>query len=145
MQTSNYQLFVYGSLRSGFRHSAHAYISEHFVLQGPARVKGKVYDLGEYPGAVPTSEPHYITGELYRLREGQDFYWAIAQLDDYEGLNETPPLYTRETALIYLSNDTTTAWIYWYNMPVAGKHWIASGDVLQYMDEKQNNDKQLNQ
>jgi gamma-glutamylcyclotransferase (GGCT)/AIG2-like uncharacterized protein YtfP len=138
MQTSNYQLFVYGSLRRGFNHPAHAYISEHFVLQSPARVKGKIYDLGEYPGAIPTSEHYFINGELYRLKEGQDFYWAIAQLDDYEGLNENPPLYLRETALVYLENDTTTAWIYWYNMPVEGKHWIASGDVLQYMSEKAN-------
>ena len=144
MQTSNYQLFVYGSLRSDFNHPAHAYISEHFVLQAaPARVKGKVYDLGEYPGAIPTPENHFIKGELYRLKEGQDFDWAIAQLDDYEGLNETSSLYVRETALVYLNNDTTTAWIYWYNMPVEGKHWIASGDVLQYMKERKNEDKTL--
>jgi len=138
MLTSNFQLFVYGSLRSDSRHPAHAYISEHFVLQGHARVKGKIYDLGEYPGAVPTSEPHFINGELYRLKEGQDFSWAIAQLDDYEGTNETPPLYVRETALVYFNNDTTTAWIYWYNMPVEGRPWITSGDATQYMNEKLN-------
>ena len=78
MSTSNHQLFVYGSLRSDFHHPAHAsYISAYFEFLGPARVKGRLYDLGEYPGAVPTSENHFIKGELYRLKEGQDFDWAL--------------------------------------------------------------------
>jgi gamma-glutamylcyclotransferase (GGCT)/AIG2-like uncharacterized protein YtfP len=146
MQTSHNQLFVYGSLRSDFGHPAYAsYISEHFVLLGPARVKGKVYDLGEFPGAVPTSAQDYITGELYRLREGQDFDWAMAQLDDYEGLHENPPLYSRETALVYTPNETTTAWMYWYNQPVDEKARIVSGDVMQYLQEKSNDGKQMNQ
>ena len=53
---TNRQLFVYGSLRKEFGHPAYEYLSNYFHLIGPARVKGLVYDLGEYPAALPTNE-----------------------------------------------------------------------------------------
>jgi gamma-glutamylcyclotransferase (GGCT)/AIG2-like uncharacterized protein YtfP len=135
MRITNHQLFVYGSLRSDSQHPAHAYISKHFVLLGQARIKGKVYDLGEYPGAVATAEQCYIIGELYVLKEGEDFQWVITKLDNYEGVNEEPPLYQRETTQVFINNEATTAWMYWYNQPVDGKTWIISGDVMQYQQQ----------
>ena len=139
MESANQQLFVYGSLRSGFNHPAYAYISTHFVLVGSATVKGKLYDLGSYPAALPSNEEFYIQGELYRLKEEEEFSWAIAQVDDYEGVNPEPgekALYIREKTLVYINNQTTSAWIYWYNDDVSGKPLIASGDVLEYLQQK---------
>ncbi len=139
MESSHQQLFVYGSLRSGFNHPAYAYISTHFTLVGSAKVKGKLYDLGEYPAALPTLDEHYIIGELYQLKEEQEFSWAIAQIDDYEGINPEPgeaTLYKRELTTVYISGQTTTAWIYWYNNDIEGKPLIASGDVLEYLQQK---------
>jgi gamma-glutamylcyclotransferase (GGCT)/AIG2-like uncharacterized protein YtfP len=141
MKSANQQLFVYGSLRSGFNHPAFAYISNHFILVGSARVKGKLYDLGEYPAAIPTTEECYIWGELYRLKEEQEFSWAIAQIDDYEGVNPEPgetALYTRAIVAVYCKDQITDAWIYWYNNDVSGKPLIASGDVLEYLQQKKN-------
>jgi gamma-glutamylcyclotransferase (GGCT)/AIG2-like uncharacterized protein YtfP len=40
-----YQLFVYGSLRSGFRSTAYDTISRYFELVGEAMVKGELFDL----------------------------------------------------------------------------------------------------
>ncbi|MEO6316864.1 MAG: gamma-glutamylcyclotransferase family protein [Chitinophagaceae bacterium] len=139
MEFANHQLFVYGSLRSGFNHPAYAYISTHFALVGSAKVKGKLYDLGSYPAALPTDDETYILGELYRLKEEQDFSWAIAQVDDYEGVNPEPgetALYTRQKTTVYIDGQTTSAWIYWYNNDIAGKPLIASGDVLEYLQQK---------
>jgi len=139
MESPDHQLFVYGSLRSGFNHPAYAYISNHFVLVGGAKVKGKLYDLGSYPAALPTTDESYILGELYRLKEEQEFSWAIAQVDDYEGVNPEPgenALYIREITTIYINDQTTNAWIYWYNNEVSGKPLIASGDVLDYLQQK---------
>ena len=134
-----YQLFVYGSLRSGFRSPAYEYISRYFDLVGEAKVKGKLFDLGEYPAAKPTEENKFIIGELYKVRNEKEFAWAIGQLDDYEGVDigfDETQLYQRELTEVYIVNRTTNAWIYWYHGDVTGKPVIESGDVLQYMDQK---------
>jgi gamma-glutamylcyclotransferase (GGCT)/AIG2-like uncharacterized protein YtfP len=139
MATEIYSLFVYGSLRSGFQHPAYAYISRYFTLAGTARVQGSLYDMGDFPAAVPTTEEAYIVGELYHVNNKAEFSWAIAQLDDYEGLFAEPgepQLYKRETAIIHLNNQTVTAWIYWFNGDVSGRPRIESGDLLQYIRDK---------
>jgi len=136
MPTSYHQLFVYGSLRSDSGHPAHELVSNDFSLLGPASVKGKVYDLGEYPGAIPSAGESLISGELYRLKEGADFEAAAARLDEYEGVNETPPLFTRNLVDVYLDGRPTRAWIYWYNGSVEGKPWMESGNALQGMERK---------
>ena len=132
------QLFVYGSLRSDVGHTANNLLNDYFTLSAPAKVKGKLYHLGDYPGAVPVEEEAYIVGELYLLNEGHDVNNAFEALDDYEGVHpkagETP-LYRRQLTTVYTRHQTTTAWIYWYNQYVSGKPLIASGDVLQYMQQ----------
>ena len=133
------QIFVYGSLRSGFKHPAYGYLSSFFDFVSMARVKGELYDLGTYPAALPSTKEQWIIGELYTLKEGEDFEWAIEQLDDYEGIhveeNETP-LYRRELTTVFTEQGTTEAWIYWYNSDVSGKPIIPSGDTVLYFIEK---------
>ena len=134
-----YQLFVYGSLRSGFRSPAYEYISRYFDLVGEAKVKGELYDLGTYPAARPTDNNKFIIGELYRIRNENEFGWAIGQLDDYEGVNvafDEMLLYRRELTEVQMDNKVTNAWIYWYVGDVKDKPAIDSGDVLQYMEQK---------
>ncbi len=48
-------LFVYGTLRSGFgRHGPLMKLGARFVANG--LVKGALYHLGPFPGAVPEGE-----------------------------------------------------------------------------------------
>jgi gamma-glutamylcyclotransferase (GGCT)/AIG2-like uncharacterized protein YtfP len=134
-----YQLFVYGSLRSGFRSPAYEYISRYFDLVGHAKVKGKLYDLGDYPAAKSTSEDQFIIGELYRVKHEKEFSWAIGQLDDYEGVNvafDETPLYRRDITEVYIDDKIIPAWIYWYYGDVENRPVIESGDVLQYLEQK---------
>jgi gamma-glutamylcyclotransferase (GGCT)/AIG2-like uncharacterized protein YtfP len=134
-----YQLFVYGSLRRGFRSPAYEYISRYFELMGDAKVKGNLYDLGSYPAAKPANENKFIIGELYRIKNESEFSWAIGQLDDYEGVDvafDEIQLYYRRVTEVYVADKITHAWIYWYNGDVSDKPVIESGDVLQYMDQK---------
>jgi gamma-glutamylcyclotransferase (GGCT)/AIG2-like uncharacterized protein YtfP len=131
-----YRLFVYGSLRSGFRNPAYAYLTRYFKLEGEAVVKGRFYFNGKMPVAVPTTDEHYITGELYTIRETSDFEWAISQLDDYEGLNVMPgekPSYCRKEVPVIINGKEVTAWIYWYNKDVEGMPEIETGEVLKYI------------
>lgn len=134
-----YQLFVYGSLRSGFRSTAYEYISRFFTFIGEAKVRGILYDLGEYPAAVPSTEDKFIIGELYSITNESEFSWAIGQLDDYEGVtveDDEEKLYYRDLAEVLINDSTTSAWMYWYNGDVSGRPQIESGDVLKYIRDK---------
>jgi len=133
-----YKLFVYGSLRSGFKSQAYEYISRFFSFDGDAKVKGRLFDLGSYPAGVPTTDG-FIVGELYSIRNESEFGWAIGQLDDYEGVAVEPDevqLFKRELVDVFIENTTTSAWIYWYSGSVEGKPSIESGDLIQYLQQK---------
>ena len=132
-------LFVYGTLRSGFRNPAYEYLARYFSLVGEGMVKGKFFDKGSNPVAVSSDTEHYILGELYSLRNPEEFSWAFEQLDDYEGLNTEdgkPPLYRRALVNVLLPGDTKEAWIYWYNGDVTGLPAIETGDVFKYIQQK---------
>lgn len=134
-----YHLFVYGSLRSGFQSPAYEYISRFFTLVGEAKVKGKLFDMGSYPAAVPTTDDVFISGELYVVKDESEFSWAIGQLDDYEGVNvesDEVQLYRRELSEIMTGDQKITAWMYWYNQDVSGRPEIVSGDVIAYLKNK---------
>ena len=134
-----YQLFVYGSLRSGFKSPVYEYISQYFIFVADATVKGKLFDLGEYPAAIPVDEDVFIKGELYISKSPQEFSWAIGQLDDYEGMNVEEgevPLYYRSISTIHVADQLTDAWVYWYNGDVTGKPIVESGDILEYLAHK---------
>ncbi|MCZ2222119.1 MAG: gamma-glutamylcyclotransferase [Chitinophagales bacterium] len=141
MQPNLYYLFVYGSLRSGFKQFAYNYISKYFSLvSSDAKVKGLLYNMGDYPVAKATETDNFIKGELYCIKNKDEFSFAIAQLDDYEGVcmeEGELPLFIRTTTTVYYDNQTTEAWVYWYNGDVKGRPIIESGDVLQFYIEQQ--------
>jgi gamma-glutamylcyclotransferase (GGCT)/AIG2-like uncharacterized protein YtfP len=133
-------LFVYGSLRKGFQSEAYQYISQYFELVGNATTNGFLIDLGSYPAAIPTDSEHLIIGELYKLKTEEEHDWAFAQLDDYEGVNvevDEQQLYRRAIAKVRHENKDTISWIYWYNGDVTGKPIIPSGDIFEYIKNKQ--------
>lgn len=110
------------------------------MLLGPARVKGKLFDMGSYPAAIPAEEDSYIVGELYHIMNPDEFSWAIGQLDDYEGVSAEQgdqPLYFRSVTDVLIDGDTKLAWIYWFKGDITGKPVIASGDVIEYLNQKQ--------
>ncbi len=141
MDKNKHHLFVYGSLRSGFKQPAYEYISKYFSLLGDAKVKGVLYDMGTYPVAVSSNDEKYIFGELYSLKNENEFSWAFSQLDDYEGVNTEDgdaPLYRRDETMAYLDDQILPSYIYWFNGDVTGKPMIASGDVADYFQQSNN-------
>jgi gamma-glutamylcyclotransferase (GGCT)/AIG2-like uncharacterized protein YtfP len=139
MKPQSSKLFVYGSLRSGFHHPAYEYISRYFALIGDAKVKGQLYDMGNYPAALPAQADTFIVGELYQLNNENEYEWAFEQLDDYEGVfpeEGEQALYKREVTSVYIHDRIEEAYIYWFNGSVEGNPKVASGDVLQYIQQK---------
>ena len=102
-------------------------------------VKGKFFDAGSHPIALPINEDQFILGELYSMHSQEEFSWAFEQLDDYEGLNVEPgeiPLYKRSLVEVFQNGETITAWIYWYNRSAEGMAEIETGDVMRYLQQK---------
>jgi gamma-glutamylcyclotransferase (GGCT)/AIG2-like uncharacterized protein YtfP len=132
-------LFVYGSLRRGFQNPMFQYLSKHFEFCGDGKVRGKLFDLGEYPAAISSADDTFIIGELYSAKSEDEFNWSISQLDDYEGVypeEGEQQLYKRELVTVFSTQGEVTAWIYWYNGNVANKPFIESGDVMEYFKMK---------
>lgn len=133
MQTNH--LFVYGSLLSGFKSNAYEYIRSYFKLLGDAVVKGTMYDMGEFPVAVAKDTGRTIKGELYEINNPFELSFALAQLDDYEGLHPEEGqevYYEREAVDVEFNGETLTAWVYWYNRDVSDKRVVESGDMREY-------------
>lgn len=123
-------LFVYGTLRQTAGHPSHRLLADGAQLIGRARMKGRMYEIDGYPGAVPSASGNErVTGELYRLFEPAG---ALAALDDYEEAGEgypQPREYRRCRITVELENGTElVAWCYLYNRPTAGLRLISSGD-----------------
>lgn len=138
MELTCRNLFVYGSLRSGFNNPAYGYISKYFTLVGEAFVNGKLYQLPDFPVAVP-SDDSLIKGELYTIQVPSECSWAFAQLDDYEGVQAEEgedPLYKRVLTTVYLNDKTEKAWVYWYNGSIEQGIPIVESDLLAYLKER---------
>lgn len=122
-------LFVYGTLRRSVAGGQHPLLTRAgFVAE--ARWHGRLYQVGDYPGAVPDdASSASVAGELYRLADPDE---DLAALDDYE---ECGPVYgvdaeyVRTVTRVALADGSVReAWIYLYNRPVDGLARIESGD-----------------
>jgi gamma-glutamylcyclotransferase (GGCT)/AIG2-like uncharacterized protein YtfP len=124
------QLFVYGTLRKGSRNSMHHMLAQGATLVGRARMRGRLFDLGEYPGFVPSDTvPEWVHGELYALANSAQM---LARLDAYEGCSPGDPRpheferLRREVRME--SGASVQAWVYVYARSVSGRAQIVSGD-----------------
>ena len=88
---------------------------------GSGRVAGRLYDLGEYPGAVPSDQADcWVEGEIWQLDDSQ----LLPLLDDYEGSE-----FERAIAPVQAGNTFLDCSLYWYIGPPTGR-LIASGNWL---------------
>jgi gamma-glutamylcyclotransferase (GGCT)/AIG2-like uncharacterized protein YtfP len=123
------RLFVYGTLRAGSRHPMAAYLRAHATHAGRATLRGRLYDMGPYPGAVLSDDAaDAVVGDVYELHpETADR--VMAELDDYEGMNVEDAAYTRREAEAVLeSGEAVKCWVYVYVLPTEHLARIASGD-----------------
>ena len=95
-------------------------------MVGAGRVRGRLYDLGPYPAAVPSPDPdHHVRGLVYRVEAGLREV-LLADLDRYEG-----SAYRRQVARVVLeSGETVQAWVYFYARTPPPGRLVASGDYV---------------
>jgi gamma-glutamylcyclotransferase (GGCT)/AIG2-like uncharacterized protein YtfP len=137
------QLFVYGTLRRDPAHEMFQLLARTARFVSEARVAGRLYDLGTYPGMTLSPNDTYVKGELYDVHPD---HWqnAIEQLDAYEACRDADPQpheYRRELVRAELpSGKAVRAWAYVLNRPVLGFREIPSGDYLAASRTRTHND-----
>ncbi|HUA18802.1 MAG TPA: gamma-glutamylcyclotransferase family protein [Bryobacteraceae bacterium] len=114
-------LFVYGTLRRGSNNESARLLQGQSRFVGNARMQGRLYGLGRYPGAVAAVNPgEWVRGEVYNM---DDATRLLAALDDYEGSD-----FERAVATVQLDDGSKVeCWVYLYVGKTPGR-LIASGD-----------------
>src|SRR5207302_11515365 len=83
---------------------------------GRGSVRGRLYDLGDYPGAVLSRTGPVIAGQVFELPEDPD---VLRRLDEYEGFDPSHPeasLFVRMKWPVTLRNGKKmSCWVYAYN------------------------------
>lgn len=130
------RLFVYGTLRSEFSRNHF----QHLLRQAATRLgmgsfRGKLFDLGGYPGAIfdPESDST-VSGELYALFPGQH-QTLFKTLDEYEDCAGHPPQFQRKKIPIDFQGKTLAARAYLLVIPWAQLNPIPTGDYVAYLQK----------
>jgi gamma-glutamylcyclotransferase (GGCT)/AIG2-like uncharacterized protein YtfP len=120
-------LFVYGTLRPGCGHSMSSFLSERARCMGNARINGRLYQCGWFPGLLPAEEPEdWVRGDLFDLTSAEA---TLAELDRYE--NDASDLFERRQVPVFSdSGEKCNAWVYFYRGQVDPARRIRSGDFL---------------
>lgn len=119
-------LFVYGTLTQNRVKNSYVIINKMLQYLENGKIKGKLYDLGEYPGAIENKEG-YIYGEIYRINDPK----VLDNIDEYEGyypnkLQES--LYIRKiTTAILKGGKEIPVFVYFYNKDIHNANEIPSG------------------
>jgi gamma-glutamylcyclotransferase (GGCT)/AIG2-like uncharacterized protein YtfP len=126
----NNLLFVYGTLLTEDNEYA-VYLKNHSRFHSYGKIKGKLYDIGEYPGVILSSKgDEYIYGSILKLEHPEDVFPII---DDYEGYGKDQPIpneFIRLLAQVETSHTSINCWMYVYNLPITGLKLIENGRYL---------------
>jgi gamma-glutamylcyclotransferase (GGCT)/AIG2-like uncharacterized protein YtfP len=127
-----HHLFVYGTLSPRHAPPEIAATVRRLRPLGPASIRGRLYDLGEYPGAVLNKNSRsVIRGEVFELPGDQG---TLTSLDDYEGFKPAKPtssLFVRRTWPVTMDDGTRLrCWVYVYNGDMKSAQPVRSGRYL---------------
>ena len=124
-------VFVYGTLRPALATGEPRLLIEGLRRAGPATIRGRLIDLGEYPGLLEGSG--VVHGDLLEIETAAQ----LATLDAYEGCGPPCPLYRRAVAIAKRPDGThTPVWAYWYCQAVTAAPPIADGDYAKYLENR---------
>ncbi|MCO5947720.1 gamma-glutamylcyclotransferase family protein [Mucilaginibacter flavidus] len=128
MKNESAYLFVYGTLLDK-QNEFGAYLNANCTFYADGKFKGRLYDMGEYPGAVIDNKGRsYVHGKIYQLINTKQVF---KQLDHYEafGPKEAQPnLFVRELVSVEAADTTVECWVYLYNLPV-DEYWLIESGV----------------
>lgn len=130
-------LFVYGTLMKDVDHPLGNLIRQEGNFLGRANLKGKLFAVDYYPGAVPSRlASNYVKGEVYALTNSQKVLSALDEYEEYNQNDEKNSEFIRRKINVKLDNgNKISAWAYLYNFPTTTLKEIPSGDFRYYLQE----------
>jgi gamma-glutamylcyclotransferase (GGCT)/AIG2-like uncharacterized protein YtfP len=128
----NEYLFVYGTLRLDLATAETCPLLAGVKRTSSATVRGRLYDLGAYPGLLLAESGTLIMGELLELNDAKV---QLKTFDDYEGFDENAishSLFVRTKCCASLPDGRSVeVWIYVYNQSLSAARLIESGDYAE--------------
>jgi len=125
-------LFIYGTLLPGEAPEEIASIVKRLRRLGSARVRGRLYDFGEFPGAVldPSSRT-MVYGELVALPSDEGILEALDRYEEFDSSDPKRSLFIRKKAKVWMANGSSReGWIYVYNRHPGRAKLVRGGDYL---------------
>ncbi len=122
-------VFIYGTLLPGVapRQIADAAAQLRFV--GQASVRGYLYDLGRYPGAVlDGSTEHRVHGAVFTLPQDPAVLRALDAYEEFDAAAPELSQFVRVRAIAKLADGAEVdCWIYVYNRDLRAARRIENG------------------
>jgi len=125
-------LFVYGTLAKEIAPREIAAAVKKLKDVGRGFILGRLYDIGEYPGAVLNGDPQdKIFGTIYQLPGDPA---VLDRLDKYEGFDPAHPAQSafvrRRTSINGPNKTRLNGWVYEYNRDVSSEPRIKNGQYF---------------
>jgi gamma-glutamylcyclotransferase (GGCT)/AIG2-like uncharacterized protein YtfP len=120
-------IFVYGTLISGEAAHGEINVGHQLEVVSSAVIGGRLYDVDSYPALI-LGAGGLVTGELYRVREGQakSAFNSMDNFERFDARDRETSLYLRR--LVRLEDPAVDAWAYVYNKEIDEQTRIACGD-----------------
>lgn len=116
---------VYGLLRADESGFARFGLANAFKPRGPCVISGELWDLGAYPGLVPSEGQ--VIGELFELTDLS----VMPKLDAFEDYWPDDPARSRyDRVKVRLVEPDQSAWVYVWRLGLETATRIESGDWL---------------
>ncbi len=126
-------LFAYGTLAENAPEKI-ADAVEQLKYVGEGFIRGRLYDLGAYPGAIWSGRAEEkVFGKIFELPSDRGL---LARLDAYEGFIPDQPrrsLFVRKrTTIGRPRRDSLKGWVYEYNREVKSRPIIRNGQSSRF-------------
>lgn len=122
-------LFTYGTLSNGKAPAPVSRVMNRLRPVGEGSIRARLYDLGEYPGAIPSrSNADRVRGRIFELPRDPE---TLKDLDNYEEFKPGDPtsLFVRRKLAVRTEDGRRLrCWAYLYNGHPASNRIIRSGD-----------------
>ena len=118
---SPHLVFVYGSLRRGNAGAMSVRFPDATYV-GEGKVRGSLFDLGEYPGLVLNGEDSIVTGEVYEVDDD-----TLDKLDKFELTSD----YIRKQVEVEQGSERMDCWIY---VPERDPEFFADCELIESGD-----------
>jgi gamma-glutamylcyclotransferase (GGCT)/AIG2-like uncharacterized protein YtfP len=127
-------LFVYGTLRPFVDIAMARWLAAVARYVGLARTRGRLYDLGPYPGLVAPRRPaDWVVGDLYRLPAARPVLRALDRYEAGPAARGRPRFCRVEHPVLLACGTRRDAWLYLFRRSIVGRTLIVSGDYRQHL------------